>query len=132
MQNPLRFSPPSYTDAEVEAVSRCINNGWTGTGPVTNQFEKDFSAYKQVSNAVAVSSCTSALFLSLKSLSIGPGDEVITTAMTFCSTVNVIIHCGAKPVLCDINLKTPASNNSLKTSNITVYLLPGNAAIAFF
>ena len=62
----------------------------------------------QISNSAAVSSCTSALYLSLKALGIGEGDEVITTSMTFCSTVNVILHTGAKPVLCDID---PNTNN---------------------
>ncbi len=99
----LKFSPPSYTDREAKATSECIINSWTGSGPKVKQFEEDFKAYKEVSNAAAFSSCTSAIFLALKNLGIKKGDEVITTAMTFCSTVNCIIHCGAKPVLCDID-----------------------------
>ena len=95
----LRFSPPFYTDAEVDAVSKCIRNGWTGTGERVHEFERRFAEYKGVAHASAVSSCTSALFLALKALGIGHGDEVITTAMTFCSTINVILHVGAKPVL---------------------------------
>ena len=66
--------------------------------------------YKSINYAAGFSSCTSALFLSLKALGIGPGDEVITTAMTFCSTVNIILHCGATPVLCDVD---PVSKNIL-------------------
>ena len=104
MQNKkLPFSPPSFSKAEEEAVLDCVTSSWTGTGPKTIEFEKLFAKYKQSLHATALSSCTSALFLSLKSLGIGEGDEVITTAMTFCSTVNVIIHCGAKPILCDID-----------------------------
>ncbi len=104
MQNKkLPFSPPSFSKAEEEAVLDCVTSSWTGTGPKTIEFEKLFANYKQSLHATALSSCTSALFLSLKSLGIGEGDEVITTAMTFCSTVNVIIHCGAKPILCDID-----------------------------
>ena len=102
MQN-LPFSPPSYTEEEVEAVADCVRAQWTGTGPKTNRFETEFKEYKGVGSAAALSSCTSALYLALKSLGIGPGDEVITTAMTFCSTINVILHCGATPVLCDID-----------------------------
>ena len=67
------------------------------------EFEKIVAEKNNFENAIALSSCTSALFLSLKALGIGEGDEVITTPMTFCSTVNVILHVGAKPVLCDID-----------------------------
>lgn len=102
----LPFSPPSYTDAEKEAVAGCIDRSWTGTGLKTKKFEEEFSLYKKVPHAAALSSCTSALFLSLKTLGIGEGDEVITTALTFCSTINIILHCGAKPVLCDIEENT--------------------------
>ena len=104
----LPFSPPSYTESEAEAVKRCIQNSWTGTGPETAAFESEFAFYKGANSAIGLSSCTAALFLSLKSLGIGPGDEVITSAMTFCSTVNVILHCGAKPVLADVD---PISHN---------------------
>jgi dTDP-4-amino-4,6-dideoxygalactose transaminase len=104
MFNPsLPFSPPSYTDEEVKNVETCLRNGWTGSGPMLKEFETKFANYKGVSYAAGFSSCTSALFLSLKALGVGPGDEVITTAMTFCSTVNIIIHCGATPVLCDVD-----------------------------
>ena len=104
MQNKkIPFSPPSFSKQEEAAVLECITSSWTGTGPKTIEFERLFSEYKNVSYASALSSCTSALFLSLKVLGISEGDEVITTAMTFCSTVNVILHCGAKPILCDID-----------------------------
>ena len=100
----LPFSPPSFTKEEEEAVLDCVKSRWVGTGPKTIDFEKQFASYKEVNYAAASSSCTSALFLSLKALGIQEGDEVITTAMTFCSSVNVIMHCGAKPILCDIDL----------------------------
>jgi dTDP-4-amino-4,6-dideoxygalactose transaminase len=108
MTKPLRFSPPLYDDAEVEAVVRCLRNGWVGTGPMTLEFEKLFTSYITAPYGTALSSCTAALFLSLKALDIGPGDEVITSSMTFCSTVNSILHVGATPVLCDID---PYSKN---------------------
>ena len=104
MQNKvIPFSPPSFTKAEEKAVVDCITSSWTGTGPKTIEFENLFAKYKNANYSAGVSSCTSALFLSLKALGIGEGDEVITTAMTFCSTVNVILHCGAKPILCDVD-----------------------------
>ena len=106
----LPFSPPYYNEEEEKALLDCIKRSWTGTGPKTKEFEKLFSEYKQVQFAAGLSSCTSALFLSLKALGIKKGDEVITTAMTFCSSVNVIFHCGAKPVLCDIERKSKNIN----------------------
>ena len=108
MKNKLPFSPPFYGEEEKEAVIGCISRNWTGTGPKTREFEELFKNYKESKYSAAVSSCTSALYLSLKALGIGEGDEVITTSMTFCSTVNVILHTGAKPVLCDID---PNTNN---------------------
>ena len=104
----LPFSPPSYTTAESDAVANCVQRGWTGTGIKNLEFEQKFADYKKSPYASGLSSCTAALFLALKALGIKDGDEVITTSMTFCSTVNVILHCGAKPVLCDIS---PVTNN---------------------
>ena len=99
----LKFSPPSYTRKEELAVSECIRNNWTGSGPRVLEFENNFRNYKKSNYAAGFFSCTSSLFLSLKVLGISKGDEVITTSMTFCSTVNCIINCGAIPVLCDID-----------------------------
>ena len=103
MKKSLPFSPPSYTEKELEAVSACIKNSWTGSGPKVKEFEKNFKDYKKTNYSAAFSSCTSALFLALKALGVKEGDQVITTSMTFCSTVNSIIHCGAEPILCDID-----------------------------
>jgi len=104
----LKFSPPYYDEADIAGVATCIQNGWTGSGPVLKNFEDTFSLYKSVNYSIGLSSCTSALFLALKALGVKEGDEILTTSMTFCSTVNVILHCGATPVLCDID---PFSHN---------------------
>ena len=96
-----------------------MSRGWTGSGPVSKDFERRFAAYKNINHAAGFSSCTSTLFLALKVLGIKPGDEVITTAMTFCSTVNVIIHCGAKPVLCDVDKLTKNISHEQILSKIT-------------
>jgi dTDP-4-amino-4,6-dideoxygalactose transaminase len=104
--NFLIFGAPNIGEAEVDGVVAVMKSGWLGTGPKVAQFEQDFARYKGVNQAAAVNSCTAALHLSLLAAGIGPGDEVITTPMTFCSTVNVIIHAGATPVLADIETKT--------------------------
>ena len=102
----LPFGAPDIGEEEIKEVVECLKSGWLGTGPRVKLFEKNFKEFKNINNAVALNSCTSAIFLSLTELGIGPGDEVITTPMTFCSTINSIIHCGATPVLADINIKT--------------------------
>jgi len=99
--NFLIFGSPDIGEAEIQEVAASLRSGWLGTGPKVQKFENDFKAYKQANFAVAVNSCTAALHLSMLAAGIGPGDEVITTAMTFCATVNAIIHSGATPVLVD-------------------------------
>ena len=111
----LKFSPPSYTEKEEKAVLECINNSWTGSGPKVKEFEKKFCEYKNSDYSAGFFSCTSALFLSLKVLGIKEGDEVITTSMTFCSTVNSIINC--KVPVYDID-KLTKNISSKKSKNI--------------
>jgi dTDP-4-amino-4,6-dideoxygalactose transaminase len=97
------FGRPLIERDEIDEVVDSLINGWLGTGPKVSRFEEQFKNYKGVDYAAAVGSCTAGLFLSLKALNIGPGDEVVTTAMTFVSTVNSILHTGASPVLADID-----------------------------
>lgn len=97
----LVFGQPWVGEEEIAAVTEVLRSRWIGTGPVTRAFEAEFADYTGAAKAVAVNSATAALHLSLLALNVGPGDEVITTSMTFCSTVNVILHVGAKPVLAD-------------------------------
>ncbi len=89
--------------AEKSAVSDVIKSGWVTTGPRVKEFEQKICKLADAKYAVAVSSGTAGLFLALKALSIGKGDEVITSAYTMVATVEVILHCGAKPVLADID-----------------------------
>src|SRR6202167_1255233 len=93
---------PSIGDEEVREVEATLRSGWLTTGPRTAQFEKDFAGYVDVPHALAVNSCTAGLHLALAALGIGEGDEVITTPMTFCSTVHTILQTGATPILADI------------------------------
>ena len=82
-----------------------LDSKWLGTGPVTKEFEKKFSKFKNTTFSLAVNSCTAAIFLTLKSLKLKQNDEVITSPLTFCSAINSIVHAGGKPVLADIDLK---------------------------
>ncbi len=101
----LVYGKPSIHQAEIDSVVEVMESGWLGTGPRVDQFEQEFAHYKGVpsSQVAALNSCTAALHTSLVALNLEPGDEVITTALTFCATVNAIIHAGATPVLADID-----------------------------
>lgn len=99
----LVFGQPDISQLEIDEVIDTLKSGWLGTGPKVKAFEKDFASYKKVKDAVALSSCSSALQLALLSADVGHGDEVITTVFTFVATVNAIIHVGAKPILVDID-----------------------------
>lgn len=98
----IPFSVPLIEEAEINEVVETLRSGWITTGQRTFQFEKDFQRYVGCRSALAVNSCTAGLHLALSALHIGTGDEVITTPLTFCSTVNVIVQTGATPVLADI------------------------------
>jgi dTDP-4-amino-4,6-dideoxygalactose transaminase len=107
-ENFLVFATPLLEDEEIEEVVATMKSGWLGSGPKVAMFEKDFKRYKGVDHAVALHSCTAALHLSMLAAEISPGDEVITTPLTFCATVNAILHAGGTPVLADID---PVSMN---------------------
>jgi dTDP-4-amino-4,6-dideoxygalactose transaminase len=102
----LPFSPPNITKEEIDAVVEVLRSGWISAGPRTQLFENAFAKYIGIPDALALSSCTGGLHLALAALGVGPGDEVITTTMTFCSSVHVIEHVGATPILVDIDPKT--------------------------
>lgn len=102
----LIFGAPSIGEEEISEVVACLRSGWLGTGPRVAQFERDFCAYTDAPHAVAVNSCTAALHLSIIAAGIEPGDEVITTPLTFCATVNAIIHAGGTPVLADVDARS--------------------------
>ena len=115
----LIFGSPLIEEAEIEEVLATLRSGWLGTGPKVQEFEKEFKAYKQSPYAIALNSCTASIHLSILAAGIGPGDEVITTAMTFCSTVNAIIHSGATPVLADCDRETQCIDPHSIRSKIT-------------
>ncbi len=102
----LVFGSPAIGEEEVNEVVDSLRSGWLGTGPKVARFEIDFSRFKGVPHVAAVNSCTAALHLSILAAGLGTGDEVITTALTFCATLNAIIHAGATPVLADVDPTT--------------------------
>ena len=104
----MPFAPPAIGPEEIREVTATLESGWLSTGPRVRRFEQAFAAYVGSPHAVARNSCTAALHLSLVASAIGPGDEVITTPLTFCATANVIVHTGATPVFADVD---PATGN---------------------
>ncbi|MEZ5317448.1 MAG: DegT/DnrJ/EryC1/StrS family aminotransferase [Vicinamibacterales bacterium] len=99
----LVFGAPVLDSAEAAEVLDTLQSGWIGTGPKTAAFEAEFAAYVGARHAVAVNSCTAALHLSLVVSGVGPGDEVITSPLTFCATANVAVHQGAVPRFADVD-----------------------------
>jgi dTDP-4-amino-4,6-dideoxygalactose transaminase len=100
------YGSPDIGEDEINEVVDCLRTGWLSTGPKVIRFENDIKNYTGAAHAVATSSCTAALHLSLIVSGIGKGDEVITTPMTFGATINVIEHVGAVPILADITAGT--------------------------
>jgi dTDP-4-amino-4,6-dideoxygalactose transaminase len=98
----LGFQPPAIGDEEIEAVAETLRSGWLTTGPRAAELERRFADYAGARHVLAVSSGTAALHLSLLALGIVPGDEVITSPITWPATANVIVHTGATPVFADV------------------------------
>src|SRR5919199_447914 len=98
----LSFQPPAVGEEEVAAVAETIRSGWLTTGPRTAELERRFAEYLEAKHVIATASGTAALHLSLVALGIGPGDEVITSPITWPATANVIVHTGARPVFADV------------------------------
>jgi dTDP-4-amino-4,6-dideoxygalactose transaminase len=98
----LPYALPSIGEEEIAEVVDSLRSGWVTTGPKVKRFESDFTEYVGSKHAIAVNSCTAGLHIALTSLGVGPGDEVIVPTLTFCSTANVVVHLGARPVLVDV------------------------------
>ena len=121
----LAFGAPLIGEEEIQEVVDCLRSGWLSTGPKVAEFEELLREYTGSQFAIALNSCTAGLHLSLVAAGIGKGDEVITTPMTFCATVNTIIHAGAKPVLVDIEHDTQL----IDTQRIEEAITPQTRAI---
>ncbi|EIL85862.1 UDP-4-amino-4-deoxy-L-arabinose--oxoglutarate aminotransferase [Bacillus sp. M 2-6] len=118
----LPYALPFIEQEEIDEVIGTLKSGWLSTGPKVRQFEEEFRQLTGAKHAIAVNSCTAALFLALKARGIGAGDEVITTPLTFCATANTIIHTGAAPIFVDID---PATLNldakKIRSGHYTTY-----------
>jgi dTDP-4-amino-4,6-dideoxygalactose transaminase len=102
----LVFGSPLIGESEIAEVVDSLRTSWLGTGPKVARFEEAFRRQHGAPYVAAVNSCTAALHLALLAAGVGPGDEVVTTPLTFAATANAILHCGAVPVLADIDPRT--------------------------
>lgn len=104
----LVFAAPDIQQDEIDEVVACMRSGWLGTGPRVARFEREFAEYQRLTpqKVAAVNSCTAAMHVSMVAAGLEPGAEVITTPLTFCATVNSILHAGLMPVLADVDPQT--------------------------
>jgi len=129
----LTFGKPVIGRAAAREMQEVLDSGWLGTGPRVARFEEDFARYKQAPHAIAVNSCTAALHLALIGCGVGqntdaqPGrrDEVITTPLTFCASVNAVLHAGGTPVLADVD---PVTGN-LDPDAVEAAITPNTRAV---
>ncbi|GIV44292.1 MAG: aminotransferase [Bacteroidia bacterium] len=122
----IPFSPPRIDKAITDAVVEALNSGWITTGPKTKEFERQITAYCGHKNTLCLNSATAGLELILRWFGVKEGDEVILPAYTYCATANVVEHCGATPVLVDVNndfnISIPAVEKAI--TNKTKVIMP--------
>ncbi|EKE01596.1 MAG: hypothetical protein ACD_21C00090G0002 [uncultured bacterium] len=121
----LKFAAPAINQTTIDEVVDCLKSGWLATGPRVKRFEEALEKYFESPHVLALTSGTAALYLTLKSFGLKPGDEVITTPMTFIASLNTIVHAGAKPVLVDVDLKT----RNIDVTKIESTITPNTKAI---
>lgn len=115
----LPFSRPSISQAAIDDVVSCLKSGWITTGPRVAQFTDDLKEYFCAPHALLLTSATAGLHLSLLAMELEPGDEVITSPLTFAATLNTIVLAGGKPVLVDIDPHTFNMDMNLLEQAIT-------------
>jgi len=99
----IPFSPPRIDENTIEEVTKALQSGWITTGPRTKKFEAELANYCGIKNVLCVNSASAGLELMLRWFGVGEGDEVIIPAYTYAATANVVVHCGAKPIMADCN-----------------------------
>ncbi|MHB8880760.1 MAG: DegT/DnrJ/EryC1/StrS family aminotransferase [Thermodesulfovibrionales bacterium] len=115
----IEFFRHNIDQEDIDRVSGVLRSIFLTTGQVVGDFEQSFAGYLGADHTVGLTSCTAALHLSLLALNIGPGDEVITTPMSFCATANAVLHAGAQPVFVDVEEETGNLNADLIEAAIT-------------
>jgi dTDP-4-amino-4,6-dideoxygalactose transaminase len=115
----IEFFRHNIGQEDIDRVNEVLRSIFLTTGKAVSEFEDLFSRYIETQHVIGLTSCTAALHLSLIALGIGPGDEVITTPMSFCATSNAIVHAGARPVFVDVEEETGNLNAELIESAIT-------------
>jgi dTDP-4-amino-4,6-dideoxygalactose transaminase len=125
MHDPLPFDRPDVGDEEIAAVAEVLRSGWITTGAKAREFEQRFAEYAGAAHALALTSGTDAMQVALAAWGIGPGDEVITTPLTFCSTLHTIVHVGATPVLADVS----PDDYNLNPDGVAAQITPHTAAL---
>jgi len=127
----LIFGSPAIQEEEISEVVDSLRSGWLSTGPKVARFEEMFKQYIGAKHALAVNSCTAGLHLSMLASGVGPGDEVITTPLTFAATANAILHVGARPVFVDVeptSMNIDANQIERKVGSKTRAILPVHLA----
>src|SRR5512147_862579 len=102
MNRTVALSDITIDDSDIEQVVAVLKTKWLSMGPVTQNFEQEFSAYNNIRHSFGVANCTAALHIAVRELGIGNGDEVVLPSLTFVATANSVLYCGAKPVFADI------------------------------
>src|SRR4051812_28385252 len=102
----LPFGVPAIGEEEIEEVVATLRSGWIGQGQKVARLEQEFAEAVGAAHAVAVSSCTAALHVSLVDAGVGPGDEVLVPSLTFVASASAVQHAGARPILCDVDPET--------------------------
>jgi dTDP-4-amino-4,6-dideoxygalactose transaminase len=127
----LGFQPPAIGDEEIAAVTETLRSGWLTSGPSAARLEERMQDYLEAEHVLALASGTAALHLSLVALGVGPGDEVITSPITWPATANVIVHTGATPVFVDVredDLNIDPALGAAAVTDRTKALLPVDLA----
>jgi perosamine synthetase len=122
---PIPITRPWFGEEEIRAVAQPLQSGWVVQGPLVEEFERRFAAFAGAAHAAAASSCTTALHLAVAALGLKPGDEVIVPAFTWVSTANVVEYMAARPVFCDVELRT----FNLDVAGIEALVTPRTAGI---
>jgi perosamine synthetase len=121
----IPITKPVFGPEELRAVQIPLESGWVVQGPFVRQFEEEFALFTGAQFSIATSSCTTALHIAVAALGLKPGDEVIVPAFTWVSTANVVEYLGAKPIFCDIDLRT----FNIDTGQIAALVTPRTVGI---